>query len=85
LVASLIRRARVVDFSADQIDALTYGRAMDTSRFTAETGFVPKYSSLAALEEFVSAGKPGLLSPHRVDSVLAALTRVFQTSAVRGG
>ena len=42
LVATLVRQARLVDFSADQIDALTYGRAMDTSRFTAETGFVPQ-------------------------------------------
>src|SRR5918994_1262056 len=29
-VATLIRQARLVDFSADQVDALTYGRAMDT-------------------------------------------------------
>jgi UDP-glucose 4-epimerase len=85
LVAGLFRRARLVDFSADQIDALTYGRAMDTSRFTAEAGFVPQFSSLAALEEFVSAAKPGLLSPQRVDSVLSTVTRVLRTTAVRDG
>jgi len=85
LVTSLIRRAHLVDFSADQIDALTYGRAMDTSRFTAETGFVPMYSSLAALEEFVSAANPGLLSPERVDSALAALSRVLGTESVPDG
>ena len=44
-----------MDFSADQIDALTYGRGMDTSRFVQATGFVPAYSSLAALEEFAAA------------------------------
>src|SRR4249919_202088 len=32
LVATLVRQARLVDFTADQIDAVTYGRAMDTSR-----------------------------------------------------
>jgi UDP-glucose 4-epimerase len=85
LVAGLIRRARLVDFSADQIDALTYGRVMDTTRFTARTGFVPEFSSLAALEEFVSAAKPGLLSPERVDSALAVVNRVLRTSAVRSG
>jgi UDP-glucose 4-epimerase len=85
LVASLVRRARLVDFSADQIDALTYGRAMDTSRFTAETGFVPEFSSLAALEEFVNAAKPGLLSPERVDGALTLASRLLRTSAVDRG
>jgi UDP-glucose 4-epimerase len=85
LVATLVRQARLVDFSADQIDALTYGRAMDTSRFTAETDFVPKFSSLAALEEFVRAAKPGLLSPERVDSAFAAVSRVLSAVTVRGG
>ena len=74
-----------MDFSADQIDALTYGRAMDTSRFTSETGFVPKFSSLAALEEFVGVSKVGLLSPERVDSALEAVRRVLETAGVRDG
>ena len=77
LVATLVRQARLVDFSADQIDALTYGRAMDTSRFTSQTGFVPKFTSLAALEEFVGVSKVGLLSPERVDSALEAVRRVL--------
>jgi len=85
LVSTLVRRARLVDFSADQIDALTYGRAMDTSRFTDETGFVPKFSSLTALEEFVSVANPGLLSPDRVDSALATVSRVLGTAAVPDG
>ncbi|HET6757885.1 MAG TPA: NAD-dependent epimerase/dehydratase family protein [Propionibacteriaceae bacterium] len=85
LVATLLRRAQLLDFSADQIDALTYGRAMDTSRFTAETGFVPKFSSLAALEEFVGAARAGLLSPGHLDSAFDAVTRVLRASAVRNG
>jgi UDP-glucose 4-epimerase len=85
LVATLVRRAQLLDFSADQIDALTYGRAMDTSRFTAETGFVPKFSSLAALEEFAAAAKAGLLSPTRLDSAFDAVTRVLRTAAMRNG
>jgi UDP-glucose 4-epimerase len=85
LVATLVRRAHLVDFSNDEIDALTYGRAMDTSRFTAETGFVPKFSSVAALEEFVNAARPGLLSPERVDTALDAVSRLLKLAAVRGG
>jgi UDP-glucose 4-epimerase len=85
LVASLVRQARLVDFSADQIDALTYGRAMDTSRFTAETGFVPKFSSLAALEEFVNAAPPGLVSEERIEGALGAMSRVLGTVGMRDG
>jgi UDP-glucose 4-epimerase len=85
LVATLVRQARLVDFSADQIDALTYGRAMDTSRFAAETGFVPQLSSREALTEFVGAAKPGLLSPERVDGALAAVSQRLRSATVRGG
>jgi UDP-glucose 4-epimerase len=85
LAATLVRQARLVDFSADQIDALTYGRAMDTSRFTSQTGFVPKFTSLAALEEFVTVSKVGMLSPERVDSALDAVRRLLGTAAVRDG
>jgi UDP-glucose 4-epimerase len=84
-VATLARQARLVDFSADQIDALTYGRGMDTSRFTSQTGFVPRFTSLAAVEEFVGVSQLGLLSPERVDSALEAATQVLRTAAVRDG
>jgi UDP-glucose 4-epimerase len=85
LVARLVRQARLVDFSADQIDALTYGRAMDTSRFTSQTGFVPRFTSMAALEDFVAVSKLGMLSPERVDNTLDAARRVLRTGAVRNG
>jgi UDP-glucose 4-epimerase len=85
LVATLVRQARLVDFSADQIDALTYGRAMDTSRFTSQTGFVPRFTSLDALQEFVGVSELGLLSSERVDSALETATRVLRTAAVRHG
>lgn len=84
-VATLMRRARLVDFSADHIDALTYGRGLDTSRFTSQTGFVPRFTSLAALQEFVAASELGLLSPERVDSALEAATQALRTAAVRDG
>jgi UDP-glucose 4-epimerase len=85
LVATLVRQARLVDFSTDQIDALTYGRAMDTSRFTAKTGFVPQFSSREALTEFVAAAKPGLLSAERVDGALAAVSQLLRSATVRSG
>ena len=72
IVAAGFRQARLSDFSADQIDALTYGRGMDTGRFTAATGFTPRYTSRAALAEFAASAPPGVLSLGRVDEALAA-------------
>ena len=85
LAAMLMRQARLVDFSADQIDALTYGRGMDTSRFRSRTGFVPKFTSLAALQEFVGVSERGLLSPERVDSALEVVSKTLRTATVRDG
>ena len=75
LIAAGFRQARLSDFSADQIDALTYGRSMDTSRFAAATGFTPAYSSRSALAEFAASAPPGLLNPARVDEALSVLGR----------
>jgi UDP-glucose 4-epimerase len=85
LVATMFRQARLTDFSADQIDALTYGRGMDTDRFREAAGFEPEFSSRAALAEFVEAAKPGLISPQRVESVLSSLSTLLAArSSARG-
>ena len=76
-----------MDFSADQIDALTYGRGMDTSRFAEPTrascrgsAAGPRWRSSSA------AAEPGLLSPERVDGALAAVSRLLRcgTGGARG-
>lgn len=66
-LAGVLRQLRLTDLSADQIEALTYGRGMDTSRYLASTDRPPRYSSRAALEEFVAATQPGAFGPQRVD------------------
>ncbi len=76
LMAGAVRQARLIDFSTDQIDALTYGRTMDTTRFEDATGFVPRHTSLEALEEFAGATRPGLLSRSRIDAGLDLVTRL---------
>ena len=73
LLASLVRQARLGDFSADQIAALTYGRGMDTSRFEDATGLRPSYSSRQALQEFVDVAPTGLFSGDRVDYLVRSL------------
>ncbi len=76
LVAATFRQARLSDFSADQIDALTYGRGMDTARFREATGFEPVYSSQAALAEFVASATPGALSPERLGGAFRSVERL---------
>jgi UDP-glucose 4-epimerase len=83
VVAAGFRQARLSDFSADQIAALTYGRAMDTARFTEAAGFVPAYSSRSALAEFAAAAPPGLLTPERMDAALRLLSRVLDAAPAR--
>jgi UDP-glucose 4-epimerase len=85
LLAGTFRQARLADFSADQIDALTYGRGMDTSRFTRATGFRPGYSSRAALAEFAAASQPGPLSAARLEPVLDALAGRLAAGGPAGG
>jgi UDP-glucose 4-epimerase len=85
-VAGLIRQARLGDFSADQVDALTYGRAMATDRFAAATaeidgvGFSPTYTSRQALEEFVGVSRPGLLAPEQVSAALDKVADMLSVS-----
>jgi UDP-glucose 4-epimerase len=83
VLAAGFRQARLSDFSADQIDALTYGRAMDITRFTQAAGFTPAYSSRAALAEFAASAPPGLITPERVDAALKLLSRVLQGAPAR--
>ena len=84
MVAAGLRQARLSDFSADQIDALTYGRGMDTSRFSATTGFTPRYSSRSALAEFAASAPPGVLSSARVDEALALVGRFLGEATSTG-
>ncbi len=68
--AGLVRRLRLVDFPADQVSLLVYGRVADTTRFRKEFGWEPAYTTEAALEEFIQ-GHRSLrpLDPQRVRSV----------------
>ena len=78
MIAGMLRQARLGDWSSDQIAALTYGRAMDTTRFVTTTGLAPRFTSREALEEFVSVSAPGLLSAQRVDQALTSVSSLLE-------
>lgn len=56
LVGSVLRRVGYDALSAEHLDLLTYGRAVDTSALRAVFGYVPAYSTAAAFEAFAARG-----------------------------
>ncbi|MFG1815955.1 NAD-dependent epimerase/dehydratase family protein [Kribbella sp. NPDC049174] len=60
--AAAVRRARLADFSPDQITFLTYGRAVDTTRMRTEFGFEPEYTTAGAFDAFRDSLGPGAVS-----------------------
>jgi UDP-glucose 4-epimerase len=60
--AAVVRRARLADFSPDQITFLTYGRAVDTTRMRTEFGFEPAYTTAAAFDDFRASVGPGAMT-----------------------
>ena len=73
--AAVVRRARLADFSPDQITFLTYGRAVDTTRMRTEFGFEPAYTTAAAFDDFRDSIGPGAVSQasHLLSAGLGAL------------
>jgi UDP-glucose 4-epimerase len=58
-LGSVLRRARMADFSPEQLTFLTYGRGVDTTRMRAELGFEPRFTTASAFADFgVSLGVP---------------------------
>lgn len=72
LVAASLRSIGHVDFSADQLNFLLFGRVADITRLRHTFGFTPAYDTRAALVDFLTKrGLEPLVSPERV----AALER----------
>jgi UDP-glucose 4-epimerase len=71
-LGSVLRSARVADFSPEQLSFLTYGRGVDTTRMREVLGFEPRYTTAEAFADF------GSLLPvtgGRTEKVLAAVAR----------
>jgi UDP-glucose 4-epimerase len=77
-VGGWVRRANVASFTPEQVQFLTYGRGVDTTRMRSELGFVPKHSTAAAFDAFVQARcRTGVLDPDRVRRVEHAVASVL--------
>ena len=67
---NVLRRARLADFSPEQIGFLTYGRGVDTTRMRTVLGFEPEFTTAEAFADFAAGLTP---TGGRVERVLGAL------------
>jgi UDP-glucose 4-epimerase len=54
-LGSVLRQARLADFSPEQLSFLTFGRGIDTTRMRTELGFEPNYTTAQAFADFASS------------------------------
>jgi UDP-glucose 4-epimerase len=57
-LGSVLRQARIADFSPEQLGFLTYGRGVDTTRMREELGFEPAFTTAAAFADFAAGLTP---------------------------
>jgi UDP-glucose 4-epimerase len=88
-VGTLVRRLGWVDVPADQLRFLVDGRVADNARLKEDFGFVPRYTTRGALEEFVQGQRfRRLFSPDQAirweDDVVRFLQGRGMTPAEQG-
>ncbi len=81
-VGSILRSARIADFSPEQLAFLTYGRGVDTSRMREELGFQPSYTTEEAFADFGSHLMP---TGGRAEKALAAIASQLPSTPDGGG
>ena len=84
-VGSLLRSARLADFSPEQTAFLTFGRGVDTTRMRSELGFEPAYTTASAFADFASTLTPTGGHTERALGRVAARLPDPGLSAVGGG
>jgi UDP-glucose 4-epimerase len=81
VVGGLLTQANLASFSPEQVQFLTFGRGVDTTRMRSEFGFEPDYTTPAALESFVAARcRNGLLDRDRVNYMERTINRLLDVS-----
>jgi UDP-glucose 4-epimerase len=83
-LASLLKSARMADFSPEQLGFLTFGRGMDTTRMRTMFGFEPEYSTAQAFADFAEAIGHGPGAVERVVDGVARTLPVPESGVSRG-
>ncbi len=67
---SLRKANRYVEINREQLDYLSYGRVMDTTRMEQELGYHPKWSTAEAFDDYVRGrGLTPIIDPEWVRSI----------------
>ncbi|MCB0929208.1 MAG: SDR family oxidoreductase [Mycolicibacterium sp.] len=70
LMDSVVRATGSGEITRDQLDYMTFGRVMDTTRMRNELGFEPKWSTLEAFDDYVRGrGLTAIFDPRWVLSL----------------
>jgi UDP-glucose 4-epimerase len=79
MVGRLVRSARLVDFSPDQMRFLNFGRVVDTTLLQRDFGFTPRWTTMQAFDDYVSgrALRPAI----DVDTLAAAERGILDFAA----
>jgi len=75
-----VRKATMnTEVNRDQLDYLSYGRVMDTTRMRTDLGFEPKWTTLEAFDDFVRGrGLTPIIDPDWVRSMEGRALAVAQ-------
>jgi UDP-glucose 4-epimerase len=74
-LASLLKSARMADFSPEQLGFLTFGRGIDTTRMRTQLGFEPERTTAEAFADFsTSIGHPPRPAERAVDGIAPSPT-----------
>jgi UDP-glucose 4-epimerase len=77
LVGRFTRRARLVDFSPEQMRLLNFGRVVDTTKLRTEFGFTPRWTTVQAFDDFVAGrGLRPWIDPSRLGQAQDAAVAV---------
>jgi len=88
LLARFVKRAGLADFSPDQMQYLTWGRGMDTTRMRKVLRLEPEFTTRMAFEDFIShvgSGLPGAGIASAVGGFAGSAVNVLTRSPSSGG
>lgn len=73
-LGSMLKSARLADFSPEQLAFLTYGRGVDTTRMRSKLGFEPAHDTASAFADFAALLPP---TGGRADRALGRLAQAL--------
>ena len=82
LLGGVLRKARVADFSPEQLRFLNFGRVVDTTRLVEDFGYQPRYTTAEAFADFCSSHAP-VIEPARIRGIERRLLRAATLNRIQ--